>query len=103
MQFALVPPALMLGFQCDSAFWFTVLPTSATTCTLTTAYLFPKSTVESPSFRRILEMAELGLEIFNGRTCLPIQLCSADAIQLCTPGPLFMAGICPGEYQYLAD
>ena len=67
VQFALVPPALMLGFQCDSAFWFTVLPTSATTCTLTTAYLFPKSTVDLPSFRRILEMAELGLEIFNGQ------------------------------------
>ncbi len=67
VQFAYVPPGLLMGVQCDSAFWFTVLPTSATTHTLTMAYVFPKSTVELPLFRQTLDMAIRGVEIFNNQ------------------------------------
>lgn len=67
VQFAYVPPGLLMGIQCDSAFWFTVLPTSATTHTLTMAYIFPKSTVEHPLFRQTLEFNIKGVEFFNNQ------------------------------------
>jgi hypothetical protein len=67
VQFAFVPPALLMGFQCDSAFWFTVLPTDATTHTLTMAYIFPRSTVTLPRFRQTLDMAVKGVEYFNNQ------------------------------------
>jgi hypothetical protein len=66
-MFAFVPPALLMGFQCDSAFWFTVLPTSASSHTLTMAYVFPRATVELPLFRHTLDFAVRGVEFFNNQ------------------------------------
>jgi phenylpropionate dioxygenase-like ring-hydroxylating dioxygenase large terminal subunit len=67
VMFAFVPPALLMGFQCDSAFWFTVLPTSASSHTLTMAYVFPRATVELPLFRHTLDFAVRGVEFFNNQ------------------------------------
>jgi phenylpropionate dioxygenase-like ring-hydroxylating dioxygenase large terminal subunit len=67
VNFAYVPPGLLFGFQSDSAFWFTVLPTSAGTHDLSMSYVFPKSTTEHPLFQRNLEMAVKGVEYFNNQ------------------------------------
>ena len=67
VNFAFVPPGLLMGFQSDSAFWFTVLPTGAGTHDLSMAYIFPKATTESPLFERTLEMAVKGVEYFNNQ------------------------------------
>ena len=67
VQFVYVPPGLMMGIQCDSAFWFTVLPTGPGTHTLSMAYIFPRSTVELPLFRQTLEMQVSGVEFFNNQ------------------------------------
>lgn len=67
VQFVFVPPGLLIGFQSDSAFWFTVLPTSASTHTLTMAYVFPKSTFTMPRFNQTLDFAVRGVEYFNNQ------------------------------------
>lgn len=67
VNFAYVPPGLLFGFQSDSAFWFTVLPSSAGSHDLSMAYIFPKSSTEHPLFQRNLEMAVKGVEYFNNQ------------------------------------
>ena len=65
--FAYIPPSLLIGFQPDSAFWFTVQPTGPATHTLTMAYIFPPSTLEVPLFDELLVAAIQGVELFNNQ------------------------------------
>jgi ring hydroxylating enzyme alpha subunit len=65
--FAYVPPSLLIGVQPDSAFWFTVQPTTVDRHTLTMAYIFPKSTTELPLFPQLLDTAVHGVELFNNQ------------------------------------
>ena len=67
MLFAYVPPSLLMGFQPDSAFWFTVQPVSESSHTLTMAYIFPPSTLEVPLFDELLGAAIHGVELFNNQ------------------------------------
>ena len=67
MLFAYVPPSLLMGFQPDSAFWFTVQPVSASSHALTMAYIFPPSTLEVPLFDELLGAAIHGVELFNNQ------------------------------------
>jgi hypothetical protein len=67
VPFVYVPPSLLMGFQADSAFWFTVLPASASTHTLSMSYIFPPSTIEAPLFRERLEAAIAGVGLFNNQ------------------------------------
>ena len=67
MLFAYVPPSLLMGFQPDSAFWFTVQPVSESSHTLTMAYIFPPSTLEVPLFDELLGTAIHGVELFNNQ------------------------------------
>ena len=63
--FAFVPPTLLIGMQSDSAFWFTVNPTSPETHELSMAYLFPEEVLEIPLFDELLEAAIRGVGYFN--------------------------------------
>jgi phenylpropionate dioxygenase-like ring-hydroxylating dioxygenase large terminal subunit len=65
--FAYVPPTLLLGFQPDSAFWFTVQPESAGLHTLSMAYIFHRETVDLPLFKELLDAAVRGVEWFNNQ------------------------------------
>jgi phenylpropionate dioxygenase-like ring-hydroxylating dioxygenase large terminal subunit len=65
--FVYVPPTLLMGFQPDSAFWFTVQPTAVDRHNLTMAYIFPPSTVDLPLFPQLLETAIHGVELFNNQ------------------------------------
>lgn len=81
VAFVYVPPSLLIGLQSDSAFWFTVQPTSAGTHTLSMAYMFPPSTVELPLFGQLLEAAIGGVALFNNQdlptnTAIQKGLCS---------------------------
>ena len=67
MMFAYVPPSLLMGFQPDSAFWFTVQPVSESSHTLTMSYIFPPSTLEVPLFGELLGTAIHGVELFNNQ------------------------------------
>ena len=67
IQFAYIPPSLLIGLQPDSAFWFTVQPTSVNSHTLTMAYIFPPSTLELPLFSELLGAAVQGVELFNNQ------------------------------------
>lgn len=65
--FAYIPPSLLMGFQADSAFWFTVQPVSATSHNLSMAYIFPPSTPQMPLFGELLGAAIHGVELFNNQ------------------------------------
>ena len=67
IQFAYVPPSLLIGLQPDSAFWFTVQPTSVDSHTLSMAYIFPPSTPQIHLFAEKLHAAIQGVELFNNQ------------------------------------
>jgi phenylpropionate dioxygenase-like ring-hydroxylating dioxygenase large terminal subunit len=67
VPFIYVPPSLLIGMQSDSAFWFTVLPTSATTHSLSMSYVFPRSTTRLPMFQPLFEAAVAGVGLFNNQ------------------------------------
>ena len=67
VPFVYIPPSLLIGVQVDSAFWFTVLPTSAKTHALSMSYIFPESTPKLPLFGELLEAAVQGVTLFNNQ------------------------------------
>lgn len=67
IQFAYIPPSLLIGLQPDSAFWFTVQPTTVDSHTLTMAYIFPPSTPGIHLFAEKLHAAIQGVELFNNQ------------------------------------
>ena len=67
IQFAYIPPSLLIGLQPDSAFWFTVQPTSVDSHTLSMAYIFPPSTPQIHLFSEKLHAAIQGVELFNNQ------------------------------------
>ncbi len=60
VMFALVPPLLMLGINCDHVFWFLGIPKGPNEITLRMAYCFPPSTYEHPRVRAALRDGRTG-------------------------------------------
>jgi phenylpropionate dioxygenase-like ring-hydroxylating dioxygenase large terminal subunit len=65
VTFALVPPLLMLGVNCDHMVWSLGLPAGPNEIALRMARCFPPSTYKHPEFELLYAMALRGAEVFD--------------------------------------